>query len=63
MLQYILAFVFFVIAISIMIFALHFSQYKKRGPGCCSGGHCDNPNNKDLEHIGCYEEKKLRKKI
>ena len=57
MLQYLLAFFFFVLAISIMIFALHFSQYKKRGSGCCGGVHCENHQEKDLEHIDCHKEK------
>ena len=55
--QYIIAFLFFVLAISIMILALHFSQYKKRTSGCCGGGHCDTHPEKGEVYHSCYSEK------
>ncbi|MBU0558481.1 MAG: hypothetical protein KJ799_06415 [Bacteroidetes bacterium] len=39
--QYIVVFVLFAVAIVGMGLALHFSQYKKRNSGCCGGQHCD----------------------
>jgi hypothetical protein len=52
--QYIVVFLFFIGAISLMLAALQFSRYKKRPSGCCGGGHCE-----DAEEIyhSCYHEK------
>lgn len=41
MLQYLAIIGFFVLAVIIFAFGLHFSQYKKReDAGCCGGGAC-----------------------
>ncbi len=57
MIQYIIAFLFFIAAISIMLAALHFSQYKKRPSGCCGGGHCETDQGGDKSYHSCYREK------
>lgn len=57
MTEYIVAFLFFVLAISIMLMALHFSQYKKRPSGCCGGRHCDTDAEEGERYHSCYSEK------
>lgn len=54
MIQYIVVFLFFIGAISLMLAALHFSRYKKRPSGCCGGGHCK--TGEETYH-SCYHEK------
>jgi hypothetical protein len=57
MIQYLVIFLFFVVAISLMLVGLHISQYRKRASGCCGGDHC--ATNDDGNTIGhsCYDEK------
>lgn len=57
MIQYLVAFLLFIGAISLMLFALHFSQYKKRPSGCCGGGHCGTDLNDETKVHSCYSEK------
>ena len=52
--QYIVVFLFFIGAISLMLAALHFSRYKKRPSGCCGGGHCESG---EENYHSCYREK------
>ena len=40
MIQYIVVLLFSILALSLMLAALHFSRYKKRPSGCCGGLHC-----------------------
>jgi len=40
MAQYIVVFVFFTIALVLMLVSLKFSKYKDRPEGCCGGGNC-----------------------
>ncbi len=40
MIQFFLIFVFFLIAIGIMLLSLHFSKYKQRPSSCCGSGNC-----------------------
>jgi hypothetical protein len=56
MIQYIVVFLFFILAFSGFVAALHFSQYKKRASsGCCGGGHCST-DEEERDH-SCYNEK------
>ena len=57
MISYIVAFLFFIGAIALMLFALQFSQYKKRPSGCCGGGHCSTGNDGETKIHSCYSEK------
>ncbi len=57
MIQYIIAILFFLIAISIMILSLHFSKYKKKPSGCCGGGHCKTGNDGETQAPSCFDEK------
>ena len=58
MIQYIVIFLFFVLAFSGFVAALHFSQYKRRpSSGCCGGGHCDTDGGKGEHSHSCYSEK------
>lgn len=40
MLQFLIVFVFFLIAIGLMLLSLYFSKYKQNGESCCSSGNC-----------------------
>ncbi|MEJ2538293.1 MAG: hypothetical protein P8048_14775 [Calditrichia bacterium] len=57
MISYIVAFLFFIGAIALMLFALQFSQYKKRPSGCCGGGHCATGYVGETKFHSCYSEK------
>jgi hypothetical protein len=57
MISYIIAFLFFIGAMALMLFALQFSQYKKRPSGCCGGGHCAAGNGDETKIHSCYAEK------
>ncbi len=54
MLQFAIIIALFVLAISGMALALHFSKYKKNDSGCCGGGHCSTPGN---DSHSCYGSK------
>lgn len=52
--QYLAVIGFFVVAILIFAFGLHFAEYKKRkDAGCCGGGSCSS----DGSSGGCYNSK------
>ena len=57
MISYIIAFLFFIGAMALMLFALQFSRYKKRPSGCCGGGHCATENDDETKVHNCYAEK------
>jgi hypothetical protein len=57
MIQYIIVFLFFALAMAVMLIALHFSQYKKRPSGCCGGAHCDTHSEGGETNHSCYSEK------
>lgn len=48
--QYLVVFVFFMVAIGLMLTSLHFSKYKKKSEGCCGGGSCATPGMKKDSH-------------
>lgn len=54
MIQYIAVLLFFILALSLMLAALHFSRYKKRPSDCCGGLHCGESQEKVP---GCHSEK------
>ncbi len=56
MIQYLIVILIFMFAISIFLFGLHFSKYKKRNAGCCGGGHCSTDEEGNDVH-SCYSEK------
>lgn len=57
MIEYLVAFLLFVVAISLMLVALQFSRYKKRPSGCCGGGHCATDGEETVNEHSCYDEK------
>ena len=57
MIQYLIVFAFFVLALVFFGATLHLTKYKKRTSGCCGGGHCDSPEDENQESCGCYEDK------
>jgi len=56
MAQYIIVFVFFLIALSLMLLSLKFSKYKERKEGCCGGGSCSSASF-NHERNKCKKEK------
>jgi hypothetical protein len=57
MIQYLVILLFFLVAISLMLVGLHFSQYRKRASGCCGGGHCATDDDGKSLGNSCYDEK------
>ena len=57
MIQYIIVFAFFILAVVFFGATLHFTKYKKRNSGCCGGGHCDSSEGDEQQNCGCYDEK------
>jgi hypothetical protein len=58
MIQYLAVIGFFIVALLLFGFALHFSKYKKRASGCCGGGHCSiDGENSDKQVHSCYRDK------
>lgn len=57
MIEYIVVFLFFVLAFAGMLAALHFSKYRKRASGCCGGGHCSTDQDGEAAGHSCYDEK------
>lgn len=57
MIEYLVTFLLFVVAISLMLVALQFSKYKKRPSGCCGGGHCTTDGDEADSGHSCYDEK------
>jgi hypothetical protein len=50
MAQYIVVFVFFTIALILMLASLKFSKYKERPESCCGGGSCSSGHSHDHGH-------------
>ena len=50
MLQFLIVFLFFLLAIGLMLLSLYFSKYKQNGENCCSGGHCSSVKSSDPNH-------------
>ena len=55
MLQFLVVFIFFLMAIGLMLLSLHFSKYKQREESCCSSGHCSATHHIDHNHA-CKKE-------
>jgi len=62
--QYIVIFVFFSIALLLMLVSLKFSKYKERPEGCCGGGSCSS-NSNDHKHgeNECKKNKEITNKF
>jgi len=54
MIRYLAVLLFSLLALSLMLAALHFSRYKKRPSGCCGGLHCG--GNREKATAGCLDQ-------
>ncbi len=50
MLQFLIVFLFFLVAMGIMLSSLYFSKYKQRDESCCGAGHCSSNKASDPNH-------------
>ena len=58
--EYIIAPIFFFVAMILMLAALKFSKYKERNSGCCGGGQCETKGSNDnIEHKKCANHDKI----
>lgn len=55
--EFIIAPIFFAIALGGMLLALKFSKYKEDDRGCCGGGNCSTDGKKSHTHGSCYHSK------
>ncbi len=60
--QYIVVFVFFLIAMLLMLASLQFSKYKQRKDSCCSGKNCSDDSS-SKEHNTCEKSSKFGNKF
>lgn len=63
MLQFLIVFLFFFVAISLMLLSLYFSKYKENGESCCSGGTCSSIKSSDNNHKCKKDHSELINKI
>lgn len=60
--QYIIVFVFFLIALGLMLLSLQFSKYKQRSENCCGGGSCSGESSHDPDHK-CSKSEEIENKF
>lgn len=63
MLQFLIVFLFFLVAIGLMLLSLYFSKYKQNGESCCSGGSCSSNKSVDSNHQCKKDHDELISKI